>query len=138
MEFRQHQEKEKQRNLAQAKSRLRQEEEQLESLSHTKEECQRETKKKKKDKINLKELSLYQAYLTKLHYQIRGQKTTVTKSQQEVEDRRGELLQKSKEKKVLESLKDTRLLDYKEEMNRTEQKVTDELARDISFRKKSG
>lgn len=136
MEFRQHLEKEKQRDLAQAKNKLQQEEQKLQLLNCTKDECQSETKKKKKDRINLKELSLYQVYLTKLHHQIKGQKTTIVKSEQEVEGRREELLEKSKEKKVLENLRKAKLLGYNEEMNRIEQKEMDELARDISLRKK--
>ncbi|HEX9917070.1 MAG TPA: flagellar export protein FliJ [candidate division Zixibacteria bacterium] len=137
MEFRQHLEKEKQRDLAQAKNKLQQEEKKLELLNHTKDECQKETRqKKKKDKINLKELSLYQIYLTKLHHQIKGQRIIVVRTEEEVEGRREELLEKSREKKVLENLRKGRLFSYKEEANRIEQKEIDELARDICLRKK--
>lgn len=136
MEFRQHLEKEKQRDLAQAKNKLQQEETKLELLNHTKDECQKETRQKKKDKINLKELSLYQIYLTKLHHQIKGQRIIVVRTEEEVEGRREELLEKSREKKVLENLRKGRLFSYKEEANRIEQKEIDELARDICLRKK--
>ena len=136
MELRQHREKEKQRDLAQAKNKLRQEGERLEALNHTKDECQTKVKKKKKDKLNLKELSLYQIYLANLHHQIKGQRTEVGKSEKEVENKRGEFLEKSKEKKILENLRKSKLLNYKEEINRIEQKETDELARDIFLREK--
>ena len=136
MEFRQHREKQKQRDLAQAKNKLQQEEKKLQFLNHTKDKCQKETKKRKRDKLNVKELSLYQVYLTKLHHQIKGQKVEIDKSEKEVENERGELLEKSKEKKVLENLKKSKLLSYKEEMNRIEQKTIDELARDIFLRVK--
>ena len=122
--------------MAQAKNKLRQEGERLEALNHTKDECQTKVKKKKKDKLNLKELSLYQIYLANLHHQIKGQRTEVGKSEKEVENKRGEFLEKSKEKKILENLMKSKLLNYKEEINRIEQKETDELARDIFLREK--
>ena len=136
MEFRRFREREKQRDLASAKNKLQEEEDKLEFLNCTKDECQKETKSRKKDKINLKELSLYQVYLSRLHYQIKRQKSEVDQSQEQVESRREELLEKSKEKKALENLKKARLINYKEYVNRLEQKTMDELARDVVLREK--
>jgi len=136
MEFRRFREREKQRDLALAKNRLREEEDKLELLNCIRDECQKETKNRKKDRINIKELSLYQVYLSRLYHQIKRQKSEVDKSQGQVESEREGLLEKSKEKKALENLKKTRLLHYKEYINRLEQKTMDELARDVALREK--
>ena len=129
MEYKEHKEKEKQRELAKAKDRLRSELERLLGLNQRQAFYHDHVRKINLDKMNLRELSLYQTYLQKLSQEILHQKCQVRTSEENVSESRKKLLESSKEKKTLETLRAKKFQAYRKEMDRTEQKEIDESAK---------
>jgi len=89
---------------------------------------------KMKDQIVPSEIISYNQYLKVLRRKTVEQDKVVQKAVNNTEKKREELLEAVKQRKMLESLKEKRWIEYKEELNREEQKIIDEI---VSFKSKS-
>ncbi|MEK6531334.1 MAG: flagellar export protein FliJ [Deltaproteobacteria bacterium] len=72
------------------------------------------------------ELRLYNAYIQSLKRHIDAQQEVIRKCAVELERRRGEFIEASKEKKLIKTIKDKSLSQYNMELGRMEQKITDD------------
>jgi flagellar FliJ protein len=131
MEYKEHREKDKQRELAQAREILQREKEVLSEMEEQKFSCEKNLLKKRKEKVNLRENHLHQVYLTKIVKGIKKQEVSVRESEKECSKKIENLLETSREKKSLEKLKGKKLVSYLQEILRAEQKEIDEFARDV-------
>ena len=74
------------------------------------------------------ELQLYSDFFTRKREEIREQQQRVTALDRILEDRRDDLVQATKDKKVLEALKEKKTLAFRQEMQRKERDFLDESA----------
>jgi len=74
------------------------------------------------------ELQLYSDFFTRKREEIRDQQERVTALDRILEDRRDDLVQATKDKKVLEALKEKKTLAFRQEMQRKERDFLDESA----------
>lgn len=129
MEVKEDFEKKRMAELADAKKLLRIERDKLEDLKNKTAACQDRIKEKhKKKNVNPTEMELYYRYLDKLRHQIEIQFRRVCEASDEMERRRQVLLCASKERKVLEKLRERKYSAFREEMTKKEQDFIDELA----------
>lgn len=77
--------------------------------------------------INPKESADFSNYIESLKFKIETQTIKVKKANTEVEKKREELVEATKEKKKFERLKENRHEDYIIEEKRSEQRITDEI-----------
>lgn len=89
---------------------------------------------KMKEQIIPEEIISYNQYLKLLKRKTVEQDQVVRKAASFAEKKREELLDAVKQRKMLESLKEKRWTEYKEEENREEQKIIDEI---VSFKSQS-
>src|SRR5699024_2782373 len=76
--------------------------------------------------IKVDELLSYSCYMESLKQNIEKQHHIVGKFEKEMENARIELLEAAKDKQVLEKIKDKNFEDYKYELKREEDKLTDQ------------
>ena len=74
------------------------------------------------------ELQLYADFFTRKREEIKQQQERVTALDRILEDRRDGLVQATKDKKVLEALKEKKMLAFRQEMQRKERDFLDETA----------
>ena len=74
------------------------------------------------------ELQLYADFFTRKREEIKEQQERVTALDRILEDRRDDLVQATKDKKVLEALKEKKMLAFRQEMQRKERDFLDETA----------
>jgi flagellar protein FliJ len=74
------------------------------------------------------ELQLYADFFTRKREEIKEQQERVTALDRILEDRRDGLVQATKDKKVLEALKEKKMLAFRQEMQRKERDFLDETA----------
>lgn len=74
------------------------------------------------------ELQLYADFFTRKREEIKQQQERVTALDRILEDRRDDLVQATKDKKVLEALKEKKMLAFRQEMQRKERDFLDETA----------
>jgi flagellar export protein FliJ len=134
MEYKEHKEKEKQKDLALAQENLQREQKSLSELEKIKHNCEKTLLEKRKEKINLRENHFHQVYLTKISRGVKKQNSLVREKEKEFNQKLENLLEATKEKKSLENLKGKKLISYLKDVLRAEQKEMDEFARDISKR----
>jgi flagellar FliJ protein len=72
------------------------------------------------------ELQLYSDFFTRKREEIKQQQEQVTALDRILENRRDELVQATKDKKVLEALKEKKMLAFRQEMQRKERDFLDE------------
>lgn len=134
MEYKEHKEKEKQKELALAQENLHREQNTLSELKKLKLNCEKNLMEKRKEKINLRENHLHQSYLSKVTRGVKKQNLLVKEKEKECTQRLKNLLEASREKKSLENLKGKKLISYLKDILKAEQKEMDEFARDIGKR----
>ncbi|RII29995.1 MAG: flagellar export protein FliJ [Geobacter sp.] len=108
-------------NLEHATDRLDQEKAQVDGLS--KEFCDRH-----KELCNIEDVRIYADFFTRKREEIKEQKERIVQLGHIVNDRRETLLDASKDKKVLESLKEKKAQEFRIEMDKKEQLFMDEIA----------
>jgi len=115
------------KDFAEAAAQLREEEERLVGLRRTYREASEEVDELKTSG-RTHELGLYAAYLARLKTTIAGQEKAIEEARGELERRRGELLEATKEKKVVEVMRERSFEAFRKRERRRDQKETDELA----------
>ncbi len=129
MEVKEEIEKQKERDFALAKRKAIEEENKLNEIKIQYEGCWKDIENKtSQDTVDTNEINQYYKYLQKLEGDIERQFIYLHEANAEVERRRHILIEASKERKILENLKDRKMASYQEELNRQEQNFFDEIA----------
>ncbi|WP_041667333.1 flagellar export protein FliJ [Acetohalobium arabaticum] len=128
LDYRQQEEDMIQQELTKIQSVLKKEKEKLNKLVTNKCEIQTKLKEKESNGINLQQAVMYRDHLEVLAAEIEEQKQVVAQIKEEFEKCRSRLLDKTKECKMLNKLKERQFANYKEEFLKEEQKNIDELA----------
>ncbi|MFQ5737285.1 MAG: flagellar export protein FliJ [Thermodesulfobacteriota bacterium] len=76
----------------------------------------------------MEEISLYYSYLLGVKGYIAGQEKVLAEFRKELDRKRGELMEASKSRKVVEIMKDRSISSHTERENRQEQKTADDMA----------
>jgi len=130
LEMRLRKEQEKEKELADLKMLQAREEVFLEQLKEegkkTKESIS-EIQDKTESSLDLKELISYYEYLENIGERISVQIEQIKLVIESIEKKRGELIEASKERKVIEKLKDNQFKKFKQELEQTERKFLDEI-----------
>lgn len=113
-------------HFEQANDDLRREEEQVDELSE-------EFRCRQNELGNIDEMRMYSDFFARKREEIKNQKELIEQLDVVMNERREDLLEASKDKKVLESLKDRKARDFRMEMEQKERKFLDE----ISIQKKA-
>lgn len=128
MEAKRSWEKIRKKELAEARKTLDAEHSMLKSLEREQNGRQEEIRAREKTGIRAGEMVVYYTYLMKLFEDIAGQRTKVVGLEEEVERKRAALLEASKERKILENLREHQIVSYRKRLNRDEQTFMDELS----------
>ena len=128
MEVKQHKEEELQRALALTRRALKEEYQIFQTLQSEQNNRFREIESSGVGEVRPVEMRLYSAYLADLAKRITGQQTMIEQLREEEERRRSYLLEASKEKKILEELRDRKYVAFRTEVDRAEQIFLDEVA----------
>ncbi len=129
MDMKEEIEKQRMVDLAEAKKMVIQELEELERLRTEDQSCREHIKAGGKQKrINPAKMDLIYRYLKKVERDIDAQQGRVSDVQNEMEKKRQILLDASKERKILEKLKDRKRTDYLSDLSKKEQKTLDEIS----------
>jgi len=123
--------KQVQKEFASAESELNRQKNILESIKselHTRLKDEKDSRTKK---LNLTQITLTQQYFGQLKFLINHQSQVVSKASKTVADKRKDLLEASKEERKYERLKEIRRDEYNRELEITDQKETDEFAKNI-------
>ncbi|NOZ08228.1 MAG: flagellar export protein FliJ [FCB group bacterium] len=125
--------------LKRSQSKLEIEKNQLKILKDRKDEMLSETRLKTKrgDRLTLNSLQISSNYVSQLNESINGKKIAIDKSAQLVEKDRSEVLKASREKKIVEILKDQHLQRYIKDLNRAQEKEESEIGLRISAKRKA-
>lgn len=129
MQVKEEVEKQKMLDLADAKRFVAEEEKRLGHLQ-SQDEAYRETIERRKtaERINPMEMDLYYRYLRKLGDEIDLQNGRVQDARDKMEKRRQVLLNASKERKVLEKLREKKYTAFRAEVTKKEQNFIDDVA----------
>lgn len=122
--------------LAELKASYDREKEKLNELTHIKSKCEKDIREKYgREETTLSEILLYIHYLEKLKVDIEEQELLLKKIEEQIEDKRNELLKASQERKIIEKLRDNSEKEYVEAENRKERVFLDEIATNQFIRK---
>lgn len=136
MEIKEEVEKQRMIDLSEAKQVVDLETTRLNHLNDEQIDCQhRIDEKSSTEKINPGELALYYRFLDQTRMRIEAQEDRLQAAHLEMERRRQILLEASKEKKVLEKLKEKKQAAYMIELNHKEQDMINEVASIGHYRK---
>jgi len=135
MEVKQCAEDRKKQDLAAAERVLDREKRRLDTLTSEGDECRQEILERPSERIDVVRELAGRARFRRLKRDVNRQERTVEHSNQKVDTEREALLQCSKERKMLENLRDKGLLECMREWLRREQKEVDEVARDTFLRR---
>lgn len=130
LDLRKRKEQECEKQLANLKELLRREETFLEEL---KEEAARtgakigEVQNADKEALDMREILRYYDYLESVREKISAQILQIKKVIADIERKRKELIEASKERKVMEKLKDNQYQKFKENLETVERKFLDEI-----------
>ena len=127
LEVKRHKEEELQRALALTRRTLKKECSTLETLQIEQHTRFREVERRGTGEIDITEMQLNASYLEGLTQRIVDQQTMIRQLREEEERRRSSLLEASKEKKILEELRDRKYVVFRAEMDQAEQVFLDEI-----------
>lgn len=113
--------------LAKAVRYLEEEKSALKNLKEEQKKCMSDISSESSNGVTVERLRNYNSYISFLKEKILNQTKRVKSAQEIVDNYRDELIQASKEKKVLETLKDKQYSEYLKEQEKIEQKRVDEL-----------
>jgi len=128
LEFRKQVEDQYKRELASLKLLLLKEEKFLRDLEQKKAAMQETLKAQQCDTLNMDEILNYYNYLSVCRQKIVDQIAVINQCIELIETKRNELVNASKEKKIIEKLKDNQYQEFKQLLDRIETKMIDEIA----------
>jgi flagellar FliJ protein len=108
-------------------SRQQQEQRKLDDLKNRRAENAAEMAAKQQDNTAYDELIYYRMYLDRLDYEIENSHNRLVRLRAEVEVQRKKLVEASKKRKTLTSLRDKKEKEFKLELDRTFQKEIDDI-----------
>lgn len=111
-----------------ANARLDEEDVKLEKLKEVYRSSSSEIDEMKEKGASMDEISLYYNYLIGIKKHIAGQEKVIVEFRNALEVKRGELHEASKNKRVVEIMKEKSLNAHMTEMNRQELKIADDMA----------
>ena len=117
-----------QKELAILRLSLVDEREKLRNFKESRSKFLEELKRKQEEGTTISDVFLYLPFIEQLSKDIEKQKKNILKLENDVEQRRLDLMEAAKKKKALEKLKDKGLKAYKQEMIKTEQEFLNEVA----------
>jgi len=121
-------EKQKMMELAEAEREVKIEKEKLQKLLTKKQRyIELFTEKKENGPINASDANQFLRYIDKLRKDIEKQKERIEIKIKEAERRRNDLIEIVKDKKILEKLRENKLVDYKKDVIKQEQNFLDEV-----------
>lgn len=138
LEYRERREELLQQELAALMMALLKEQDELNRLISSYRKNENELKVKREKKIDLKEIDIYRKFLERMKEKIISQRNRVVHLSNLVSNKREELIEASKEKKVLERLKEKDFGKYLLNLDRKERAFLDELALGKFVREKGG
>ena len=117
-----------QKELAVLRLSLVDEKEKLRNYKESRSRLLEELKRKQREGTTISDVFLYLSFIEQLSKDIEKQKKNVLKLENDVEQKRQDLVEATKKKKTLEKLKDKGLKAYKQEMTKDEQEFMNEVA----------
>ena len=129
MEFKEEVEKQRKQELGKARKRVLDEEKVLDGLQARDHDCRLQIADKcNAETIDPREIDNYYRYLKQLKVQMEMQGHRIDEAKKIMEDKRQDLLAATKERKILEKLKERKYNDFMIDLARREQFVLDDLA----------
>ncbi|MEW5693117.1 MAG: flagellar export protein FliJ [Candidatus Hydrogenedentota bacterium] len=125
--LRKHKEKEKMEELAKEQKKLFLLYNELKRNLEESETKLKELREKEKGMVIIEELIRYRAYLTKLYKEEAALRKKIKKQEEVVEEKRLELVEASKERRMMERLKENQEKEYWIEFWKQDEKVNDDL-----------
>ena len=117
-----------QKELAILRLSLVDEREKLRNFKESRSKFLEELKRKQEEGTTISDVFLYLPFIEQLSKDIEKQKKNVLELENDVEQKRQDLVEATKKKKTLEKLKDKGLKAYKQEMTKDEQEFMNEVA----------
>lgn len=117
-----------QKELAVLRRSLDNERKMLRNFKKKKSEFLEELKRKQEEGITISDVFLYLPFIEQLSKDIEKQKKNLLELENDVEQKRLDLMEAAKKKKALEKLKDKGLKAYKQEIKKDEQEFLNEVA----------
>ena len=96
-------------------------------LVETRNKAYEEAKIQNNNKVNIEHLKQLNKYLNYMKHEIHLKEQEVIKAAIKVDEKRSELIEAVKERKILENLKELKLEEYKEEESKKENNIIDEI-----------
>ncbi len=96
-------------------------------LVETRNKAYEEAKIQNNNKVNIEHLKQLNQYLNYMKREIHLKEQEVIKAAIKVDEKRSELIEAVKERKILENLKELKLEEYKEEESKKENNIIDEI-----------
>ncbi len=127
LKYRRNLEEKEQAELFQMMARLRREQNHLEDLQRKHQEILVELTEHRTAGADYGETSWFYIYLDRLRFEMRRSAERIVRLEQEVQDQKVVLMEASKKKKILDSLKTKRRKSHLAAEDKEEQKTTDEL-----------
>lgn len=120
--------------LAWLKKKEWEKQQEIQSMKETLRGCEEALLKKEEEPFYIHDILFYLAYREKLCNEIKREEEKLQNLQKEIEDTRERLIAASKEKRVLQRLRERRWLQYVEECEKEEQGILDEVGISMHFR----
>jgi flagellar FliJ protein len=117
-----------QKELAVLRLSLVDEREKLRKYKESRSKLLEELKRKQEEGTTISDVFLYLPFIEQLSKDIEKQKKNILELENDVEQKRQDLVGATKKKKTLEKLKDKGLKTYKQEMTKNEQEFLNEVA----------
>lgn len=136
LQLKAHKEKDKQKNLALSSQKVFNQEEKLQDINTDRIETQTEQNKYLVGLLDSTRLSIYSRYYVRLKKSELAGKEILIAFKKEQDDKRSELVEATRDKKIYEKLKERQHDKYYEDLEREWQKEQDELASQIDQYKK--
>ncbi len=127
----------KRRNFNEARQLLETEQNKLADFKAKEISYRDKLNKKRIEGASLEIIRMYYKFFSALSTMLQYQKRRIIAAQEEVDKRRNILLEAVRERRVLENLKEKKLLEYNYEANREEQNFLDEISMAGTIRKMS-
>ncbi len=128
LNHRRYQEEVLQKELAQFRNRLTAEQNKLRYLKEKKREYSQRLQQRQKVNGTVSDLILYLRYLDRLSTELEHQNQQVIAAEKDFKNKRNDLIEIMKKRKVLEKLKENRSKTYQQQMLKNERKFMDEVA----------
>jgi flagellar FliJ protein len=117
-----------QKELAQFRKRLTSEQNKLRHLKEKKREYSQRLQQRQKVSGTASDLILYLQYLDRLSTELEHQHQQVVAAEKDFKNKRNDLIETMKKRKILEKLKENRSRAYQQQMLKNERKFMDEVA----------